>query len=150
MPASLEQLQPALEGRQQLDLVAERDPRMRVERDDRRRSARCPGRLDHAPVAEVDAVEGADARPRAAGARALGDAVRDRSARRLLAVAARSASVERLVRRIEPARVGRLRPENGPTSVRRSVAQWPPSASAIARTYVPELTRRSSVTVPPV
>src|SRR2546429_479719 len=38
----------------------------------------------------------------------------------------------------------------GPTSVRRSVRQCPPSASAIARTYVPELTRRSSRTVSPV
>ena len=39
--------------------------------------------------------------------------------------------------------------ENGPTSSRRSVRQWPPSAAAIARTYVPELTRRSSVATPP-
>src|SRR5205085_12609893 len=33
--------------------------------------------------------------------------------------------------------------ENGPTSSRRNVRQWPPSAVAIARTYRPELTRRS-------
>src|SRR5207253_1148400 len=39
--------------------------------------------------------------------------------------------------------------ENGPISVRRSVRQCPPSASAIARTYVPDDTRRSSVTSVP-
>jgi len=39
--------------------------------------------------------------------------------------------------------------ENGPTSVRRSVAQCPPSAIASDRTYVPELTRASSVTLSP-
>ena len=33
---------------------------------------------------------------------------------------------------------------NGPISVRRSAVQWPPSASAIARTYVPEETCSSS------
>src|SRR5215213_1610413 len=38
--------------------------------------------------------------------------------------------------------------DNGPISSRRNVRQWPPSAAAIARTYVPELTRRSSVATP--
>ena len=45
-------------------------------------------------------------------------------------------------RAARPALVGLL-DRNGPISVRRSVTQWPPSASAIERTYVPEPTRRS-------
>ena len=39
---------------------------------------------------------------------------------------------------------------NGPTAVRRSVVQWPPSAVAIDRTYVPEPTWSSSWTASPV
>ena len=37
---------------------------------------------------------------------------------------------------------------NGPTSVRRSAAQWPPRASAIERTYVPDPTRTSRRATP--
>ncbi len=40
--------------------------------------------------------------------------------------------------------------ENGPISTRRSVRQCPPRTSATARTYVPELTRRSSRASPSV
>ena len=64
----LEQLEPALERRQQLDPVAERDPRVRVERDDRRLE---PGRahgVDDGAMPAVDAVEAAD-RDRARRAR---------------------------------------------------------------------------------
>ncbi len=56
----LEELEPALERGQELDLVPERDPRMRVERDDRRRRPRGQRCVDDALVAAVDAVERAD------------------------------------------------------------------------------------------
>ena len=55
-----EQLQPALEGHQQLDPVSERGARVRIERDDRRLGPCVEQRLDHAPVPEMDAVEGSE------------------------------------------------------------------------------------------
>ena len=126
-----EELEPTVERRQQVDPVAEGDARVRVERD-RGRSE--PGRDDgreHRPVSSVDAVERAD-----------GD--RARAALHAPPARARRSSepCERLVG-------GRMRSgsasstENGPISVRRSATQWPPSASAIERTYVPEETRSS-------
>ena len=71
-PGLGDQLEPALERRQQLDLVAERDARMRVERDDRRTSA-----------------PAGDARPRA---RAGGRGGRRRRSRSRPRAAARSSS----------------------------------------------------------
>ena len=59
-PGVCEQLQPPLERGDQLDVVPERDARVRIERDHRRREARVDRSLDDAPVAAVDAVEGAD------------------------------------------------------------------------------------------
>ena len=64
-PRLAEQLEAPFERRQQLDAVAERHARMRVEGDDRRRR---PGRergLEDPPMPEVDAVEGPERdRPR--------------------------------------------------------------------------------------
>src|SRR5918996_6452735 len=115
-----DQLQPPLQRRDQLDLVAEHDARVRVEGDDGVRL------LEHAPVAEVDAVEGAD------GER-LGHIHNLASASSTGITRCSSASST----------------EKGPTSVRRRETQWPPRASAIARTYVPEETSRSSSATPP-
>ena len=56
----VQKLEPPLEGGEQLDVVAERNPRMRFEGDHRRG---LPGRLDsveHATVPEMNPVEGAD------------------------------------------------------------------------------------------
>ena len=105
---------------------------MRVERDDGSLEACGERGLDHPAVAEVDAVEGAESD----GALACPEFVRRG---RDPHSAARASSGGRI-------RVGSASStRNGPTSVRRSARQCPPSASAIDRTYVPELTRRSSV-----
>ena len=123
---------------EELDAVAEHRPRVRVERDDGRREPRVDrARVEHPPVPAVDAVEGADRdRPRRA-LRARGIASDVHGTRPLEPRRPASASGGRRTMRVRrrPPRRG-----TGPTSVRRSVAQCPPSASAIARTYVPELT----------
>ena len=116
-----------------------------MEGDDGRR-----GGLDRAPddreVAEVDAVEGADrdgARPplellrpvrdlQAALSRLEREHARAHARGHARARVRRQAR-ERLGRRQEPLLVCLL-DRNGPTAVRRSVRQWPPSASAIERT----------------
>ena len=67
-PGVREQLQPPFERGDQLDVVAERDPRMRIERDHRRRKPGVDRRLDDAPMASVHSVERAD-RDRALGCR---------------------------------------------------------------------------------
>ena len=111
----------AIERNEQLDPVAERHSRMRVEGDDRRPPAGGERRVEHAPVPEVDAVEGAEgSRPRLR----LGpsDLPGDLHSRASAASAGRSRAGSASSTR------------NGPTSVRRSVVQWPPSAVAIART----------------
>ena len=53
----LEQLQPPLERREELDLPPKHRPRMRIERHDRRPQPRRPRSVDHPHVAEVHAVE---------------------------------------------------------------------------------------------
>ena len=66
-PGLVEELEPPLERRQELDLVAERDPRMRIERDHRRLEPGRANRVDDRAMAAMDAVEAADrdgARPR--------------------------------------------------------------------------------------
>src|SRR4051794_2366276 len=141
-----EQLEPALERRQKLDLVAADDTaRMRVERDDGRDElllARGRARgVEHGPVPTVNAVERPD---------------RDRARPPLQRVEAALDSHAAPASRASASSTGTIRSgsasstENGPTSVLRSVRQWPPSASAIERTYVPELTSRSSVAMPSV
>src|SRR6185503_2943396 len=130
-----EQLQPPFERDEQLDAVAERDPRVRVEGDRGRRRPRRTCGVENAPMADVDAVERPERdRPRLRLdlLHAPGDDHSRASASS--AVSSRSGSASST--------------SNGPTAVRRSVAQWPPSAVAIARTYVPELTRRSSRATP--
>ena len=94
---------------------------MRLEGDDGRRQAGVDGDLDHAAVAAVHAVERAD-RDRARLPLELNRCVRDLHRRA-------SASSERTIRSSSASSI-----RNGPTSVRRSETQWPPSASAIART----------------
>ena len=120
-PGLGEQLEPPLERHQQLDAVAERLARVRVEGDHRRRPSGGERGVEHAPVAEVDAVEGAE---------------RDRARLRLELihlpgdVHSRASASSAVSRRSGSASSTR----NGPTSVRRNVLQWPPSAVAIART----------------
>ena len=66
-PGRREQLEPPLDRAEQVDLVAEHDPRVRMEGDGRRHAARRQHRVEHGAVTAVDAVEGADRdRPRAA------------------------------------------------------------------------------------
>src|SRR5581483_5130659 len=134
-----QKLEPPLERGEKFDPVAEDAARVGLERDRRRAQARGARSVEHAPMPAVDAVERPD---------------RDRAARRLELVrtvrdvhSAASASAALSSRSGVNASGGTASAtENGPTSVRRKVRQWPPSATAIARTYVPELTRRSSVT----
>ena len=114
-------------------------PRVRVEGDHRRRQTGGQRRRDDGLVSAVHAVERPDrdrARPRAQLVRAC---ERPSRRRRRTAASRASASSAGTIRSGSASST-----ENGPTSRRRSVRQWPPSASAIARTYVPELTRRSS------
>ena len=127
-----DQLQAPAQRRQQLDLVAERDPRMRVERDHGRRQPGGNRSLEHPPVAEVDAVEGSD-RDRPSLPAQLADVVRDLHRASPDPAASSpirpSASSGGMIRSASASST-----RNGPTSVRRSVAQCPPSAAAIART----------------
>src|SRR4051812_37926691 len=139
-----QQLEPPLERGEQLDAVAERGSRMRLEGGAGRRQTRGGRGLEHAPVADVDAVEGPD---------------RDRT-RALLELRGRPCDLHGPLRpagrptRASASSGGIIRSgsasstRKGPTSVRRSVRQWPPSAVAIARTYVPEPTFRSRRAIP--
>ena len=117
-----QQLQPALEGHQQLDPVSEGGARMRVEREDRRLGPGVEERLDDAAVPEMNAVEGPERdRPRtrielAGPARDLHESSARASAGSMIRSGSASAT------------------SKGPTLVLRRLMQWPPSASAIART----------------
>ena len=104
------------------------EPRMRPEGDDRHGWPRGAGGLQHATVTEMDAVEAADRRDTFAACELL-RMVGDLHSRA-------SASFTAMKR---PGSASST--ENGPISSRRNVRQWPPRASAIARMYVPELTR---------
>ena len=124
--SGVEELEPAFERRQQLDAVPECDTRMRIEADDGRLE---PGRthgVDDCQVPTVDAVEAAD-RDSTRHGRELGRVMRD--PHESLA----SASSGGMIRSGSASST-----ENGPISVLRSATQWPPSASAIARMYVPD------------
>src|SRR5919198_2051449 len=59
-PGLADQLEAALEGRDQLDAVPEGDPWMRVERDHRRREPGSRRGLEHRQVPAMDTVEAAD------------------------------------------------------------------------------------------
>ena len=120
----LQQLEAALERRQEVDPVPEGDPRMRVERDHRRGEPRRLRRADDGSVPPVHAVERADRRPPAACARPRAE--RDATFTPRASRAPRSGGM------IVSGSASST--ENGPISVRRSVRQCPPSASAIERT----------------
>src|SRR5436305_13259236 len=110
-----QQHEPAVERRQQLDMIDEHGPRVRVEGDDRRAKPRYAGRLEHAPVPAVDAVEGPDC-DRALGSLELGDAPNDPHAATPSRASASSG---------ETSRSGSASwTPNGPTSVRRHAAKW--------------------------
>ena len=134
-------------------------PRMRVEGDHGRPQPRRRPPPDHGPMAQVDAVERADRnRPRQrlelAGLRATFTRLRPRALERehagatarARARAARRQALERDAGGHQPRRLDRPRLVDAerPDRRRRSVVQWPPSASAIARIYVPELTWSAS------
>ena len=125
---------------------------MRIERHDARPQPGPPRRVDHPEVAEVDAVERPD-RDGAPRLRQLRRAPERRSRaqpRRAASTRASTSASARSRSAVNASGATASATENGPTSVRRSVAQCPPSAIAIDRTYVPELTRASSVTLSPV
>ena len=102
---SLEELQTALQGCQQLDPPAEHGARMRMERDDGRgqvaAAARVDGRLNDRPMAEMDAVERPDRnrawadRTSSAAERATFTRLPRRSAGPSASTPARTASVTR-------------------------------------------------------
>ena len=142
MPASAISSSRRSQRRQQLDPVAEHDARVRVERDDRRREPGVDRGAQDPLVADVDAVEGAE-RHRARAGLELLRGTGDRHSAGTCSGSRASASSTGMTRSGSASSDGER-----PTSVRRSVRQWPPSASAIARTYVPELTRRSRRATP--
>ena len=109
-PELREQLQPPLEGRDRLDEVAQDDPRVRVKRQHPHREPGFDRRRDHPLVTQVHAVERPDRDSLGHGSSASASS----------AGITRSSSASSTL--------------NGPISSRRSVVQWPPSASAIART----------------
>ena len=120
------------ERREQLDRRAEERARVWIERHDRRAQVRRAGRLEDAAVAAMDPVEGAD-RDRARRPLELVGAARDRhplaaETRASTSASARSSPGSNASGPTASAIV------NGPTSVRLSVRQCPPSAVARART----------------
>ena len=119
----LQQLQAALERRQEVHPIPEGDPRMRVERDHCRGEPGRRRRADDGSVPAVHAVERADGDgpwPVLDVARSGGD---------LHASSLASACSGGMIVSVSASST-----ENGPISVRRSVRQCPPSASAIERT----------------
>ncbi len=106
----VQQLEPALERRDRLDEVAQHHAWVGIEREDPDRKPGAERSLDHLPMTEMDPVERPDRDCLAHG----------RSASASSAGITRSSSASSTL--------------NGPTSSRRNVVQWPPSASAIART----------------
>src|SRR5712691_11396141 len=116
-----DQLEAPLQRREHFHLVAERDPGVGIEGDDRRVQPGVDRRPQDPAVTGVDAVERAD-RDRARLPLELADGPGDPHSRA-------SASSDGTIRCGSASST-----ENGPISVRRSVRQWPPRASAIART----------------
>ena len=117
----LEQLDAAFEGREQLHSVSEHQPRMWPERHDRDGRPRGARGLQHPTMTAMHAVEAADRCDAFVGGEFLG-AVGDSHSR----ANASSAGMKR--------EGSASSTENGPISSRRNVRQWPPRASAIART----------------
>src|SRR5581483_4316558 len=157
-----EELQPPLERREERDPVPEHLARVRVERDNRRPRPRVHRRADDRPVADVEAVERAD-RDRARVAAEVGGVAPDLQGapsvsssttrpRTPAGTFATASAGRRASASSTPSqRSGEASSTvNGPTADRRSETQWPPIASAIERTYVPEPTWRPRQTVSPV
>ena len=125
-----EQLEPSLERRDQVDPVAERDPRVRVERDHGRVEPRVDRRLEHGAVPAVDAVERSD-RDGARPALELGRGVRD--PHRPAASLARASSSGITAAARPPRRRGTARPpcagapRSGRRARRRSTGRRSPS-----------------------
>ena len=120
-PGLREELETPLECGEEWDSVPEDRTRMGPERHDRGRQRCRAHRLEDAPVSAVHAVEAPErdgALARAQLRRIVGD-VHNRA----------SASSGGMIRSVSASST-----ENGPISVLRSVRQWPPSASATART----------------
>ena len=131
----LEQLEPALDRREQLHAVAEERARVRVEGDDRGAKVRRLCRLDHSPVAAVDTVEGADGHRTPCRRELLGSARDVHVARSARAFSTRPSTSASGMSSPGSNSAGATASDtsNGPTSVRRSVRQCPPAASAMAR-----------------
>ena len=106
-----EELEPAFERGQKLDLVAERDPRVWIECDDRRLEARGLNRIQDGAMPPVDAVKAADRYSTAIWIE-LGREVSD------LQSSLASATSGEMMRSGSASST-----ENGPISVRRSVRQ---------------------------
>src|SRR5262249_42777442 len=141
-----EQLQPPVERREQRDLVAEHLPRVRVERHDRRPGARLDCCAHDGLVADVDTVERPDrdgARlapelpravcdlhrpPAAASASAPAASTRSRTPAGTRATAWAGSRPSASATESQRSGAASSTPK-GPTAVRRSVRQWPPSAS---------------------
>ena len=119
----LDELHTTLERGEEVDPVPERSPRMRVERQDGRLGPRGERRFDHQPMAQVDAVERPERDHARDGLEPI-DAPRDLH----LSSAAR-ASAGATIRSGSASATSK-----DPTWVRLRLTQWPPSASATART----------------
>ena len=142
MPRVGEQLETPLEGGDQLDAVAERNPRVRIERDRRRRQPVSRSRPATPRHDRGGPRRTCRSQPPAAAARPATACARSSSL-----VTGSHADGERPRPR---SRAPRLPPRRGTGRSRCGVApQCPPSASAIERTYVPEPTGRSSRATPP-
>ena len=138
-----EQLEPALERGEKLDPSAEHGPGMRIERHDARPQPGPPCRVDHPEMPAVDAVEGPDCggTPRLRQSGGLPSDVHEPIPARAASTRASTSASARSRSAVNASGATASPTKNGPTSVRRSVAQCPPSAIASDRTYVPELTR---------
>ena len=109
---------------------------MWVERDDARPQPGSARRVDHSQVATVDAVEGADGRGAARPGQVGGVASDVHAPVPERAASTRSSTTDsgRSRAAVNDSGVTASATENGPTSVRRSVTQCPPSAIASDRT----------------
>ena len=118
----LDQLQAALEGRQQLHVVAQDEPRVRIEGEHRRAE---PGRLDgldHGAVAAMDAVEGAERNRALRGGSSAGE----------------RATITRPPRE---ARAGRV-PGSAGAAARLPARRWSPPRAWVARRATRRARRR--------
>ena len=144
-----QQLEPPLERREQRDLVPEHVARVRMEGDDGRPRPRLDGYAHDGLMADMDTVERPDRDRTPLPPELLGAAcdphrppgttsssaasTRSRTAGATRATASAGSRASASATESHPSGAASST-VNGPTAVRRSVRQWPPSASAIART----------------